>query len=42
MQERLQQALEYSQEYKKYYPEGEYSEAIEASTEDIKSRLQNF
>ncbi|PKD20240.1 hypothetical protein APR41_14760 [Salegentibacter salinarum] len=42
MQERLEQALEYSQEYKKYYPEGEYSEAVEASTEDIKSRLQNF
>ncbi|MBZ9730508.1 outer membrane protein assembly factor BamD [Salegentibacter sp. JZCK2] len=42
MQERLEEALEYYQDYKKYYTEGEYSEAIEASAEDIKSRLQNF
>ncbi len=42
MEERLQEALEYYQDYKKYYPEGEYIEPMEASAEDIKSRLQNF
>ncbi len=42
MEERLREALEYYQTYKKYYPEGEYIEPMEASVEDIKSRLQNF
>lgn len=42
MEERLEEALEYYQDYKKYYSEGKYSEAIEASVEDIKSHLQNF
>ncbi len=42
MQERLEEALEYYESYKKYYPEGEYIEPMEASVEDIKSRLQNF
>lgn len=42
MEERLEEALEYYNDYKKYYSDGEYSEAIEASAEDIKSRLQNF
>jgi len=42
MEERLREALEYYQTYKKYYPEGEYIEPMEASAEDIKSRLQNF
>ncbi|MBZ9631583.1 outer membrane protein assembly factor BamD [Salegentibacter sp. LM13S] len=42
MEERLEEALEYYQDYMKYYSEGEYSEAVEASAEDIKSRIQNF
>lgn len=42
MEERLQTAMEFYKDYKKYYPEGEYIEPIEASVEDIQSRLQNF
>lgn len=42
MEERLNTALEYYQNYLRYYPEGEYAAAIEASAEDIKTRLQNF
>ncbi|WP_072878400.1 outer membrane protein assembly factor BamD [Salegentibacter echinorum] len=42
MEERLKTAMEYYKDYKKYYPEGEYTEPIEASVEEIQSRLQNF
>ncbi|WP_232805912.1 outer membrane protein assembly factor BamD [Salegentibacter maritimus] len=42
MEERLNEALEFYETYKKYYPEGEYMAPMEASAEDIKSRLQNF
>ncbi len=42
MEERLKEAQEYSQNYMKYYPNGEYVEQLKASDEDIKSRLQNF
>ncbi|MDT0649619.1 outer membrane protein assembly factor BamD [Autumnicola edwardsiae] len=42
MQERLVEARGYYDAYKKYYPEGEYQESIEASLDDIDVRLQNF
>ncbi|MDT0687264.1 outer membrane protein assembly factor BamD [Autumnicola psychrophila] len=42
MEERLVEAKEYYTAYRKYYPEGEYGDAIEASLDDIDARLQNF
>ncbi|WP_373057470.1 outer membrane protein assembly factor BamD [Zunongwangia sp. H14] len=42
MQERLREAKAYAADYRKYYPEGKYIPAIEASLDDINTRLQNF
>lgn len=42
MEERLKEAKTYYEAYKKYYPEGERMEEMNASLEDINSRLQNF
>ena len=42
MEERLEQAIEFSNSYKKYYPDGKYIPEIEASLTDIDKRLQNF
>ena len=42
MEERLNEASELSESYKRYYPEGEYLPQLEASLEDVNARLQNF
>ncbi|HKJ49048.1 MAG TPA: outer membrane protein assembly factor BamD, partial [Christiangramia sp.] len=42
MEERLQEAMELSKAYKKYYPEGEYTSELEDSLSEIDKRLQNF
>ncbi len=42
MEERLEDAKEFSLSYKKYYPEGEYIPQLEESLKDIDTRLQNF
>ncbi|TBW26753.1 outer membrane protein assembly factor BamD [Gramella sp. KN1008] len=42
MEERLENAKEFSNSYKKYYPEGEYLPQLEESLLDIEKRLQNF
>lgn len=42
MEDRLEQAKEFSNSYKKYYPEGEYSPEMESSLTEIEKRLQNF
>lgn len=40
-EERLKEAKEYYESYRKRYPEGEYLETMESSIEDIETRLQN-
>ena len=42
MPERLEEARTYYEAYAKRYPEGEYLSAMEASNEDIETRLQNI
>lgn len=42
MQERLEQAKKFSQNYKKYFPSGEYIDKIESIEKDINERLQEF
>ena len=42
MEERLEEAKEFSKAYKKYYPEGEYTAQVEESLTEIDKRLQNF
>ena len=42
MEERLKEAREFSNSYKKYYPEGEYIPQLEESLSDIDKRLQNL
>ena len=42
MEERLEEALEFSKAYKKYYPEGEFTSELEDSLSEIDKRLQNF
>ncbi len=42
MEERLEEAKEFYDAYKKYYPEGEYTSQIEDSLMEIDKRLQNF
>ncbi|HSP11432.1 MAG TPA: outer membrane protein assembly factor BamD [Salegentibacter sp.] len=42
MPERLEEAKTYYEAYVKRYPEGEYLSAMEASKEDIETRLQNI
>ncbi len=41
MGERLEEAKEYYESYRKKYPEGEYLETMEKAIEDIETRLQN-
>lgn len=42
MEERLKEAKEFYETYKKYYPDGEYLPQVEESLTDIDTRLQNF
>ncbi len=42
MEDRLNQAKEFYNSYKKYYPEGEYTPQLEDSSSEIDKRLQNF
>ncbi|SDR67916.1 Beta-barrel assembly machine subunit BamD [Christiangramia echinicola] len=42
MEERLEEAVEFSKAYKKYYPEGEFTSELEDSLSEIDKRLQNF
>lgn len=42
MEERLKEAKEFYESYKKYYPEGEYIPQLEDSLLEIDKRLQNF
>ncbi len=42
MEDRLEEAKEFSSSYIKYYPEGEYIPQLEESLKDIDTRLQNF
>lgn len=42
MEERLIEAKEFYDSYKKYYPEGEFIPQLESSMTDIEKRLQNF
>ena len=42
MEDRLEEAKEFYNTYKKYYPEGEYTSQIEDSLLEIDKRLQNF
>lgn len=42
MEDRLEEAKEFYNSYKKYYPEGEYIPQLEESLSEIDKRLQNF
>ncbi|MCH4824194.1 outer membrane protein assembly factor BamD [Gramella lutea] len=42
MEDRLEEAKEFSAAYKKYYPEGEYTSQLEDALLEIDKRLQNF
>ncbi|WP_229793698.1 outer membrane protein assembly factor BamD [Salinimicrobium marinum] len=42
MEERLETALEFYNDYKRYYPEGEFISGAEAAYNDIDTRQQNF
>ena len=42
MQERLEKSKKYSEDYLKYFPEGEYAGKVKEAEEDIKERLKEF
>lgn len=42
MEERLETALKFYNDYKRYYPEGEFISSAEAAFNDIDTRQQNF
>ena len=42
MEERLETALKFYNDYKRYYPEGEFISSAEAAYNDIDTRQQNF
>ncbi len=42
VQERLNTAKDYYQDYIKFYPEGEFNEEVRSTSEDIETRLENF
>ncbi len=42
MKERLEKSKKYSEDYLKYFPEGEFSEKVRTAEEDIKERLKEF
>lgn len=42
VQERLKTAKDYYEDYMKYYPEGEFSEEVNSTSDDIETRLENF
>lgn len=42
MEERLDTALKYYNDYKRYYPEGEFISNVDAAFNDIDTRQQNF
>ncbi|WP_227009070.1 outer membrane protein assembly factor BamD [Christiangramia fulva] len=42
MEERLKEAKDFYETYKKYYPEGQYLPQMKDALEDINNRLQNF